>query len=162
MNHLSSWLKFIKLHTRKKKQMILEIKRVQSDDEGTDGVIYTEGFACYTLELPWRDNQVNISCIPNGTYTAMLDDSVTIGKMHVIRLDNVQGRTGILIHVANVAGDVVKMLDSDVQGCIAVGFGKGELHNQKAVFDSRDAMTELLAIVGTETIGVTIENLAQL
>jgi hypothetical protein len=60
-----------------------------------------------TLELPWLDNQRNISCIPAGQYPIRVE-----GKR--IRVLDVPGRDGILIHVANKP--------SELRGCIAVGF----------------------------------------
>ncbi len=36
---------------------------------GTYGKLYDgDGFLCDTLECPWLDNKVNVSCIPQGTY----------------------------------------------------------------------------------------------
>ena len=158
LSHL--FRKYIK---KEKHDMILEIKRVSSDDEGTLGVLYTEGFASYTLELPWRDNLPFVSCIPAGTYTAALDEVSKIGGEYVIRFNEVSGRTGILIHVGNTAGDVYKSYESGVSGCIAVGYSQAKLHNQKAVLSSRKAMNELISLTrGKQSIGITIENLFKL
>ena len=141
--------------------MLLEIKRVSTDNEGTLGVLYTNGFACYTLELPWRDNKPFISCIPEGLYTIALDDSVIIGKKPVLRFYDVKGRWGILIHVGNYAGDVSAGNKSDVSGCIAIGFGYDDNIKQKMITDSREAMEELLALVKNETVAISIENLME-
>jgi len=37
------------------------IIRYKSTDEGTQGILVTEGFSCKILELPWRYNKPNIS-----------------------------------------------------------------------------------------------------
>lgn len=38
--------------------------------EGTNGTLFsTRGnFLCHTIELPWKQNQRSISCIPEGKY----------------------------------------------------------------------------------------------
>jgi hypothetical protein len=62
-----------------------------------------------TLELPWRDNNKNISCIPDGDYNVYLAKSEKFNR-EVYLLANVPGRSGILIHDgAN---------KSDTEGCI--------------------------------------------
>jgi len=145
-----------------KKKMVLAIKRIDTDDQGTDGILYTQGFCCYTLELPWRDNKPFLSCIKSGLYTAGVDNTTIIGGLPVIRFSDDQfngERTGILIHVGNFAGDQKLSYKSDVLGCIEVGMAKGELNNQKAVLKSHDAMTELLAVVGEGIIAISIENI---
>jgi hypothetical protein len=68
-------------------------------------------FQCYTLELPWKDNQQNISCIPPGRYAITPRWSKKY-KDHIHILD-VPGREWILIHEANFV--------SQLRGCIAVG-----------------------------------------
>ena len=36
---------------------------------GTNGTLTLNGhFVCFTLELPWKENKRNISCIPEGKY----------------------------------------------------------------------------------------------
>jgi hypothetical protein len=64
-----------------------------------------------TLELPWMNNQHQISCILPGIYDLELFNSIKFGKcLHVV---NVQGRDGILIHKGNY--------NRDTHGCILVG-----------------------------------------
>jgi hypothetical protein len=37
--------------------------------EGTNGKLVCEGkFICYTIELPWKNNEKRVSCIPEGKY----------------------------------------------------------------------------------------------
>ncbi len=48
----------------------LTLKRVSVTEHGVFGVILINNIPLVlTLELPWRDNQRNISCIPAGSYT---------------------------------------------------------------------------------------------
>jgi hypothetical protein len=72
-------------------------------------------FSCYTLELPWKDNENQVSCIPTGEYTvrhrgAVQSDSYDYDHFIVV---DVQGRTYILIHAGN--------LYTHTLGCILVG-----------------------------------------
>ena len=64
-----------------------------------------------TLERPWKDNAPRISCIPPGTYPVTVVQSPKF-KRQMIRLLDVPGRDGILIHNANHV--------EELQGCIAV------------------------------------------
>lgn len=68
-------------------------------------------FRCFTLELPWMDNQRNVSCIPAGTYWAKLFESPRFGT--VVLLEDVPGRSMIEIHAGNYT--------RDIEGCILVG-----------------------------------------
>jgi hypothetical protein len=75
-----------------------------------------------------------------------------MGKRGGFRLLNVKGRTDILIHTGNFAGDTSKGYASDVEGCILIGLEKGELQNgrgkmQAAVLKSRPAMDELKTLL---------------
>lgn len=70
-----------------------------------------EIFSCKTLELPWRNNSINISCIPPGTYEVIKRYSEKYrNHFHVL---NVPGRSMILIHSGNYY--------TDTRGCILVG-----------------------------------------
>jgi hypothetical protein len=90
--------------------------------EGTQGVLEWKGtLVCYTIELPWLENQRRISCIPEGSYILQQRYSPKF-KWH-LHLMNVPGRDLILIHPANDA-------NKELLGCIApvtklTGKGKG-------------------------------------
>src|SRR5215216_4379526 len=116
---------------------------------GTNGQLYiNEVFLCYTIELPWLNNQPKRSCIPEGRYTIEKRWSPHFGDHY--QLKNVPGRDLILIHPANNAL-------KELKGCIApvsylVGEGKGSfsrlaLKNFSLIVD--DAMKE-------ETVYLTI------
>jgi len=68
-------------------------------------------FSCKTLELPYKDNQKNISCIPAGKYPIKHRESKKYGKH--LHIQKVTGRTYILMHSANFF--------HQLEGCIAVG-----------------------------------------
>ena len=96
--------------------------------EGVNGTLFYKGIAiCDTIELPWKDNQRRISCIPEGIYEVRKRVSVKF-KNH-LQLINVSGRSTILIHPANDAR-------KELNGCIApvtyhTGVGKG-VYSRKA------------------------------
>lgn len=78
---------------------------------GTNGrITYGGQLICESIELPWRNNKRNISCIPEGRY-------LLVKRMHhkhglQLALSIVPNREGILIHPANFAL-------RELQGCIA-------------------------------------------
>ena len=89
----------------------LKIERWQRDD-CTLGVLTYGDFRCFTLELPWKNNEKNISCIPRAeAYQGRKHESPSNGDC--IAIDNVLNRTYIQIHSANFA--------RQLRGCIAVG-----------------------------------------
>lgn len=88
----------------------IKIRRWYNSD-CTLGRLSFGGFHCFTLELPFRDNALDISCIVPGTYRAYIYDSPTNGRC--IQLDGVPGRTMIQIHAGNYTRDIL--------GCILVG-----------------------------------------
>tara|TARA_R110002051_G_scaffold119351_1_gene192834 strand:+ start:1055 stop:1489 length:435 start_codon:yes stop_codon:yes gene_type:complete len=79
-----------------------------------------EVFNCRTLELPWLDNQTNISCIPEGHYDVDPVTSQTFGRIYAV--NEVPGRSLIRIHQGNYAGSInPRTGHSDIRGCILVG-----------------------------------------
>jgi hypothetical protein len=91
--------------------------------EGTNGILLLNGaIICSTIELPWKNNEPRISCIPEGRYWLLKRYSPR-HKWH-LELKDVPGRQLILIHPANDARN-------ELQGCIApvsviTGMGKGD------------------------------------
>lgn len=88
----------------------LEIKRYPEYFGTTLGELWLDSNrVAYTLELPWKDNQHDISCIPLGTFELQLTFSE---KFNAIRpLIIVPGRDGVRMHAANRV--------SELEGCIA-------------------------------------------
>lgn len=109
--------------------------RTARSDQGTEGILLAGGFSCKTLELPWRDNQRQISCIPPGKYKVNIRNSNKYGRVYWVR--KVPDRTYILIHSGNYAGDKEKNYKTHVQGCILLGKVHGFLGGQRAVLNSR-------------------------
>ena len=96
---------------------------------GTNGMLfYNSTFICFTIELPWLNNEPKHSCIPEGRYPLFTRYSHKY-KMHFM-LEEVSNRSMILIHPANNAL-------KELQGCIApvmsfIGPGKGN-HSRMAL-----------------------------
>lgn len=109
--------------------------RLARSDQGTEGLLLAGDFNCKTLELPWRDNQRQISCIPSGEYDVEMRLSNKYGRIYWVR--KVPNRTYILIHSGNYAGDKEQGLKSHVMGCILLGKHHGFLGGQRAVLNSR-------------------------
>ena len=105
---------------------IVTLKRLETSDEGTFGKLTTEGFECYTAELPSRGNIDNLSRIPAGKYEVRWSQSPSRKNPDgspewTFRLQEVPGREGILIHSGNFCGDKTKGYAADVEGCILLG-----------------------------------------
>lgn len=120
----------------------VDIFRTKESDQGTFGILFSRTFSCYTAELPWRDNQKNISCIPPGEYYTEIRMSPKFGKVYWVR--EVPDRSYILIHAGNWAGDESKGYKSDVDGCIILGEKQDTLAGQLAVLNSRATLKKFM------------------
>ena len=79
--------------------------------EGTQGVLEWNGtIVCYTIELPWKNKETKVSCIPEGKYFIKKRYSKKF-QWHLEVLD-VKNRSFILFHPANNALQ-------ELNGCIA-------------------------------------------
>lgn len=122
--------------------------RLRRGDQGTRGMLFYGDFNCHTIELPWRENKSNISCIPPGEYKCKIRISPRYGKIYWVT--KVKDRTYILIHAGNWAGDKSKGYRSNVAGCILLGTRKGLLAGQWAVLNSRVAVRRFMDKLGVE------------
>lgn len=127
---------------------MIRLIRNPSTEQGTFGVLILEDGTKYqTAELPWRDNERKVSCIPDGTYKVALVNSPRFGRVY--GLADVPGRSHILIHAGNFAGNVERGWVSDVEGCILLGTTRGLLKNvkgnaQQAVTSSKPALADFM------------------
>lgn len=136
--------------------MKIYLIRERTSNQGTEGQLFIPGlFNCFTIELPWKDNQSNISCIPDGEYKMIWNYSNTF-KRYMYMILNVQGRSGIRIHSGNYAGD--KSLDyrSDSLGCPLLGKKRGFLRNQKVVLISRPIVRNFEKIMNGQDATIII------
>ncbi len=114
--------------------MELVLKRI-CHPEGSNGSLYNGAqLVCRTIELPWKGNQPQVSCIPEGCYELRERHSKKYGR-HLL-VAKVPDRSYILFHPANNAL-------KELRGCIApvtdhTGPGRGT--------QSRIAMAKLMKL----------------
>ena len=130
----------------------LLILRDTFSDESVIGELFLNGERfCDTLELPFRDNQRSISCIPTGEYKVRLRlprESATRDYVHLL-VQDVPNRDYILFHRGNSS--------KDTRGCILVGQGS----QQDVVYNSTLAMDLLIKEIinlGGKDIKLIIKN----
>lgn len=132
-----------------------EIFRLRRSDQGTEGLLVSGDFNCRTLELPWRNNRRQVSCIPPGIYDVEIRLSNKYGRVYWVR--KVPDRTYILIHSGNYAGDKLKGFKSHVMGCILLGKKSGFLGGQAAVLNSRTTVRSFCRHMGYEPFRLRIQ-----
>lgn len=107
---------------------------------GVNGVLLLDGTElCRTVELPWRNNQPRVSCIPEGKYRLRRRHSPRFREHFEVM--NVKDRKYILFHAGNDAG-------KELRGCIApvlqhTGEGKGS-SSRAALERMKDRLYPLL------------------
>jgi len=121
-------------------------------DESTIGELFlnSERF-CDTLELPYRDNQRSVSCIPTGSYKVRMRyprESATRDYLHLL-VQEVKDRSYILFHKGNTA--------KDTRGCILVGQGSQQDIVQNSALAMDLLMKEIINLGGTN-INLIIKN----
>jgi len=143
----------------------LVIERGPSTNVGTFGkatLVNAAGVTLWSgdsLELPWRDNQTDISCVPPGTYGTQIVYFAKI-RLNVYELLNVPGRTQCLIHPANWAGDTNLGFHTDLEGCTGLGYGTGGIPRpdngvlQEAILRTVDAITDFMKAAAGDTLEV--------
>lgn len=115
-------------------EQILLLREKHQLPDATLGVMYWDDDAiCCTLELPWKNNQKKISCIPPGKYR--VSRYLSPSKGEVFLLHDVPDRSMIEIHVGNTV--------DDIEGCILVGRVFGKKDGKRAVLNSRNTMMKL-------------------
>ena len=110
-------------------------------ETGTLGELtHHEMHVCWILEPPWRGNQVNVSCIPDGLYDVRPDaEGRYIGHPEIC---GVAGRSEIIIHPANHP--------HQLHGCMAPGMRFEIKNGVPVVWESDDAYAFLVKTLGTK------------
>lgn len=118
---------------------MITVERWYKDDV-TLGILSMNGFQCFTLELPWLDNQPNISCIPKGYYDYRRHESPRNGT--VLALEGVEDRTHIQMHSGNFT--------YNIKGCILVGASITFIDNDGIpdLSNSRKTLEKILELSG--------------
>jgi hypothetical protein len=119
------------------------MERVYLPTETLGSIYAPDGsLVCKTMELPWKNNAQNISCIPEGVYVLKKmqpgfgRDYVYFRFMHVPgrNINRALGMSTILIHKITYV--------KDLQGCIGVGGRHVDL-NKDGVPDMIDSGKKL-------------------
>ncbi len=100
------------------------------------------------LELPWKDNQHGISCIPAGTYRVVKSEGWGNIKYPHFAFIDVPGRSGICAHIGNYAAGV----KVDSEGCLLVGKGEMDINKDGHldIINSGVALKQLLDLLPNE------------
>jgi len=145
--------------------MRLELTRFANTPLGTFGLLRGESrdgngelvrthFSVYTLELPWKRNKRNLSCIPMGVYPLRrcihnIGTLPTTDDYDAFEVVGVEGRSNIHIHIGNTI--------NDISGCIVLGRSLGYVKGKWAVVSSRLAFDTFMAgMQGTSDVYLTI------
>lgn len=126
------------------------LKRIAETSSGTFGILIIDGLPqLVTIELPWHDNELDISCVPVGNYTLVRYRSEVHGLTW--QIVGVPDRDPILFHVANTL--------SDIKGCIGVGLSYGRIGMLFGIRSSRTGMELLRNLLGdADDIPIVIQN----
>ena len=133
----------------KKPKANLLLIRDTFTDKSTLGKLYFNGeFYGHTLELPWKDNEKRVSCIPKGVYEVKKrhteESKYKYEHLHILDVEN---RELILLHIGNYP--------KNSKGCILLG-------NTRAlnfVGESRKAFYKLMYdLTSFERIELIIKN----
>lgn len=138
--------------------MLLTLTRTICASDRTEGTLRVATASFKTMELPWRDNLQDKSCVPLGTYD--LEPYVSIRHGQTWRLHNpdlrVWGtsapapagmRTEVELHSGNWARQSL--------GCLLIGSSSGELLDPQtgvrtpAILGSDAAIAELRRLLGS-------------
>lgn len=123
--------------------MSVILKRISSNKNQTIGILTYNGVKiAVTLELPWKNNQNGISCIPKGTYCVVRRKNTKYGNH--FHITGVPSRSYILIHNANYY--------YQLKGCVAVGKEHIDINKDGNidVTDSVNTMKNLLKTLPLE------------
>ena len=122
--------------------MKLTIIRLEMTEIVTRGVMLVDGSCKFvTLELPWRNNERNISCIPSGNYGLVPHSGAKYKD--TFRVESVPDRGDIICpHIGNAA--------SDTQGCVLLGMQFSDFGIAPAVSYSSRAMGNFRLLTARE------------
>lgn len=114
---------------------IVTLSRFFHGKSATVGALRVGDFKAYTIERPWMNNKINVSCIPTGVYVIRRG---TFGRKYEnFELQKVPDRTAIEMHVANFA--------ADVRGCIGLGDDYIASPQNVMVKNSKNTFTAFMA-----------------
>ena len=102
----------------------------REDATYSNGYVKDEGksiFEFKILELPWKDNQRRISCIPEGDYIVHKEGPTAKRDYVYFRVQDVPGRDGILWHPGSYTRQILgcflpgeQLIDMDKDGILDI------------------------------------------
>lgn len=109
-------------------------------------------FIGVTLERGWRDNESNVSCVPEGTYNLALEYSAKFDK-NLWELKGVPGRSECKFHAANYW--------RQLNGCISLGrqFVDMDKDGDLDITNSGDTLASFHREMISTSSKVTIKNI---
>ena len=126
------------------------LQRRSSIPSGTFGVISISlnELVLFTVELPWKDNANNVSCIPTGKYRCSWTKSPRLHKF-TYEVTGVPSRAGIRIHGGNFPRQFL--------GCIGLGLTTGVVKGERGVFSSQLAVRKFNEALNGEDFTLEIK-----
>lgn len=118
---------------------ILQIRRYELHATYSEAEVFNESgeklFSYKILELPWRNNQRSVSCIPEGEYIVVKMKPTEKRPYVYFWIKDVPGRSGILMHRGNFT--------RQIKGCQLTGEnfidldkdGKPDISNTKGTLE---------------------------
>lgn len=145
------------IKTNMKIKIVRLYETPETNPKQTEGLLYVIDndkiiFECKTLELPWKDNHFQVSCIPAGIYTAKKRlTKYSHFKYEHFHILDVKNRDNVLIHGGNYYTDIL--------GCILVGKEYIDMNNDgiRDVTSSRNTLRKILSLVKTDEIELEIK-----
>jgi hypothetical protein len=135
--------------------IIVIITRLDYTDKSTSGILSVpkeNGYAwiAKTLELPDKNNQPKISCIPKGIYQVKYTMSPSF-KKHTYEIQGVPDRAGIRIHSGNFTRQIL--------GCILLGKELVDIDKDGTIdiTESRKTIEEFESLLNYEPFTLTIQ-----
>ena len=132
-----------------------ELIRVETGKKGSFGVWLWNGETfCVTLELPYRQNRKNVSCIPAGTYQCVLTPSplverITKGKWkQAYEITGIPNRSRVLVHPGNLV--------EDTEGCVLAASSYGKLKGERAVLNSGATFDSFMTFAAGRPFTLTV------
>lgn len=128
----------------------VKITRGHKSSSVTMGMLKIDGLEhkpIYTLELPWKENKSDVSCIPEGRYLCKPYSSEKYKDVYEIT--GVKDRSKILLHQGNTV--------DDIKGCIICGNTAGYLNGKEAVLNSENTLDYIKSVIGKMPFFLIIE-----
>jgi hypothetical protein len=115
---------------------MVQLVRYKSTEKLMLGMFYVGQEIFYTLEPPWRNNQKNLSCIPEGLYKCKraIHYNRNGSNYPAWEITDIQERSNVHIHKGNYP--------SDTTGCPLLGMEVSK--NEESIKNSTEAFTRFM------------------